>query len=274
MSASTLQDKAAKLLSLHHGGKILILPNAWDAGSARIIAGAGFPVIATTSAGVAYSKGMPDGERITRGEMLEAVARIASAVSVPVTADMEAGYGDIAATVRGVLEAGAVGFNLEDREGSASELVPLDEQVERIRVARTTGDAEGVHVVINARTDVFLAAVGPVETRMGRTIERAKAYAAAGADCLFIPAVTDETAIAELVRALAHPINILATARCPPVARLQELGVARLSLGSGAARAAMGAALDVAEELRDEGTYDRMLNSRLSYLKAQRLFGE
>src|SRR5215468_1052515 len=184
--------KAEQFRKLHHGPRMLLLPNAWDVASARILEEAGHPAIATTSAGIAYSLGYVDGQQISRDEMLTVVARIARAVRVPVTADLEAGYGTtpeaIAETVKAAIEAGAIGMNLEDLSGDEKNpLVDLPRQIEKIRAVRETGASMGVPFVLNARTDVFLAAVGPEEMRFERTVERLRAYAKAGADCVFAP---------------------------------------------------------------------------------------
>lgn len=273
--SSDLQAKARILLDLHHGEKILVLPNAWDAGSARIFEKAGFPAIATTSAGVAFTYGKPDGQQINAAEMLAVVKRIAEAVRVPVTADVEAGYGDIAGTVRGVLDAGAVGMNLEDLEGDGSTgLIPLAEQVERVKAARSAADAAGVHVVLNARTDVFLAGIGEPEDRLALTIDRIRAYAEAGADSLFVPAVKDEDVIRALVQSVPKPINILANAGVPSTGRLQELGVRRVSTGSGPSRAALSVAQAVAAELLSTGEYSVFTECSLSYPLTNKLFAE
>lgn len=265
-----LQAKAKILLDLHHTGRTLVLPNAWDAGSAKIFAAAGFPAIATTSAGVAFTYGKPDGQRISAAEMLAVVERIVAAVKVPVTADVEAGYGDITGTTRGVLAAGAVGMNLEDVE--TTDLIPLAEQVERLKAIRAVAQAEGVHVVLNARTDVFLAGIGERAGRKALAIERLQAYAEAGADCLFVPGIRDEALIRELVQALPKPVNILATAGGPYVPRLQELGVARVSMGSGPARAALSVAQAVADQLLSTGEYNAFTECSLSYPAANQLF--
>src|SRR5712691_7037113 len=152
MSLEQSADKAQGLRALHAGPRMLVLPNAWDAASARLFADAGFPAIATTSAGIAYTLGRPDGERVTRAQMLEVVARIAGAVTVPVTADMEAGYGPaleaVAETARGVIAAGAVGMNLEDwSEGAGGALFGLSLALERVRAAREAADSTGVRIV-------------------------------------------------------------------------------------------------------------------------------
>ena len=245
---------------LHSGKPILLLPNVWDVASARIVEAAGFPALATSSAGVAFALGYPDGERISREEMAAAVARIVAHVAVPVTADMEAGYGrrpeDAAATVRAAIEAGAVGMNFEDSPGERGE--PLrDEalQVERVRAAREAADASGVPFVLNARTDVYLENVGAQDTRLAHAVRRLSAYRAAGADCLFAPGVTDAATIATLVKELRGPLNILGTVATPPVPELERLGVARVSLGSGPMRAGLTVLRRLAEELRSTGTF-------------------
>jgi len=257
------QSKAEALRALHHAPKILVLPNPWDVASARIFETAGFPALATTSAGIAFALGYPDGQRITRQEMLSVVARIASNVAVPVTADVEAAYGDSAEaaelTAAGVIEAGAVGLNLEDgTDDPAHPLVDLPLQLEKINAVRGAGDAIGVPLVLNARTDVYLAAVGPVEKRYDEALRRAVAFRDAGADCIFIPGVKDAPTISRFVRDLQCPINILAMPGVPPAPELQKLGVARVTIGSGAMRATMGLVRSIADELRASGTYHTM----------------
>lgn len=274
---TALADRATTLLELHRPGDPLVLVNAWDAGSARVVAAAGAPAIATGSAGVAFALGRPDGERLSRAEMLTVVRGVASAVPLPVTADMEAGYGatpaGVAETIGLVLAAGAVGINLEDvdPEGAHDALVDLDAQVARIRAVRERADHEGVHLVLNARCDVFLARIGAADARLGTAIERANAYLAAGADCAFIPSVTDAPTIAALVAGIQGPVNVLAAPGSPPVAELAALGVARVSVGSWPARAAITLLSRIAREVFETGTYDA-LDGALTYPEAQRLF--
>lgn len=265
----TLSEKAALFRRLHHGPPILRLANVWDAASARLVERAGFPAVATGSAGVAFALGYPDGEGVPLEEMLGAVRRIARVVSVPVTADLMAGYDDMEKTIEGLVAAGGVGLNLEDFQNGA--LVDVPGQVAKIRVIRRTGERLGVAVVINARCDIFLEQIGDAATRFDRTIERLQAYKEAGADCLFVPGVRDEETIGRLGRAVQFPLNILAGPGTPPIARLQELGVARLSLGSGPMRATLGLMRAIAEELRDSGTYGRMLEGAISYRDANDL---
>ncbi len=245
---------------MHMGPKSLIRPNVWDVASARIIEEAGFGAIATTSAGIAFALGYPDGQKISREKMLEAAGRIASRVGVPVTADVEAGYGDrpedAAKTARAVIEAGAVGMNLEDATGDPqNHLVELPLQLEKIAAVRAAAQSAGVPIVLNARTDVYLAQVGLVEARYDETIRRLSAYRAAGADCVFAPGVRDTATIQRLVADLKCPINILAGPGSQPVPELQKLGVARVSLGSGAMRATLGLLRRAANELLTAGTY-------------------
>ncbi|HZX94879.1 MAG TPA: isocitrate lyase/phosphoenolpyruvate mutase family protein [Myxococcales bacterium] len=254
MDNALLRERAALLRRLHDRTRILVLPNAWDVASARVVEKAGFPAIATSSAGVAAVLGYADGERISRAEMLEMVARIARAVRVPVTADLEAGYGGAAQTVEAALQAGAVGMNLEDAAAGGG-LVPIAAQVEQIKAARAAADRAGVPFVINARTDVYLARIGEEQGRFAHAVERARAWLAAGADCAFVPGVRDADTIGRLVRAIDGPINILAGPGTPDVPTLAALGVARVSAGSATMRAALTAGLRAAEEMRDRGTY-------------------
>lgn len=252
---------------LHRGPRILVLPNAWDASSAVIFEQAGFPAIATTSAGVANVLGYPDGQRISRALMLDMVRRIASAVRVPVTADVEAGYDDPVQTALDVVAAGAVGMNLEDSvSDDASTLADLPGQVEIIRAIRAKTD-----LVINARTDVFLLGIGDEATRLDRAVERLNAYRDAGADCLFAPGVRDADTIGKLARAVRGPLNILAVAGAPPVAELERLGVARVSIGSGAMRATLGLTRRIATELIEHGTFALMTDGAMSYAEINAL---
>ena len=273
-------DQAAladRLRSLQRGPQILVIPNAWDATSARIFEDAGFPAVATSSAGIAYSLGYLDGQRISRSEMLAVVSRIAAVVRVPVSADMEAGYGagpsDVAETVRQLLAAGAVGMNLEDAwlEGGEVELAEIPSQQERIRAARETAQRAGIPLVLNARTDVYWRGLGDPAGRFEAAVARMNAYLDAGADCAFVPGVRDAKLIAELAQGVRGPLNVLGGPGVPSVTELQALGVARVSLGSGPMRTAMGATRHFARELRLCGTYDRMSDA-MSSDGASRLF--
>ncbi|HEY3203486.1 MAG TPA: isocitrate lyase/phosphoenolpyruvate mutase family protein [Thermoanaerobaculia bacterium] len=241
------------------GNRPLVLVNAWDPATARIFERAGSAAIATTSAGIAFSSGYPDGEKIPRDRMLEAVARICAKVSVPVTADMEAGYGaspeDLRRTVSGVLEAGAVGLNLEDGGEPGEPLMDLPLQLEKIRSVREVSEGLGVPIVLNARTDAYLRGIGSEKEMFEETIRRGEAYRDAGADCVFVPGITDRATIGALVRRLACPINVLAVAGSPSIDDLASLGVARVSLGSGPIRATMSLMQRLADEVLARGTY-------------------
>jgi 2-methylisocitrate lyase-like PEP mutase family enzyme len=251
-----LRQRAESLRVLHDRSRVLVLPNAWDVVSARLVEGAGFPAVATSSAAVAWSLGYPDGERIPRDEMIAVAARIARAVRVPVTADLEAGYGDPGGTVEAALAAGVVGMNLEDGTGDArSPLVDVAIATDRIRQARSAADRAGVPFVINARTDVYLRQVGEASSRLEHALERAKAYRQAGADCIFVPGVDDAETIGALARGIEGPLNVLARSTSPSVADLARLGVARVSLGSGAACMALTAFRAAVEDLRERGTF-------------------
>jgi 2-methylisocitrate lyase-like PEP mutase family enzyme len=276
MTVELLSEKATALRALHHGERPLVLANAWDAASARLVAEAGYPAVATTSAGIAYALGYADGERVSRKEMLQVVRRIAAAVSVPVSADLEAGYGAgpeaVARTTRDLVAAGAVGLNLEDARGKARrKLLPATAQVERVRAVRETGRAIGVPVVINARTDAFhfLKSSRAIE----EAVERGNAYLGAGADCVFVPFVREPEIIGELVRGIHGPVNILAGPGTPTVDELAALGVRRVSVGSAPMRATLGLARRIARDLRERGTCELIQEWALPYEELQQLFG-
>jgi 2-methylisocitrate lyase-like PEP mutase family enzyme len=264
MPDSEQKKKAEAFRAMHvdSGGAVLLV-NVWDVASARMIEEAGFPALATTSAGIAFAQGFPDGQRIPAERMMAAVARIAAAVRVPVSADVEAGYGqrpeEAARTARNVIEAGAVGMNFEDATGDAARpLTDFNQQVERIRAIRETADRLGVALVLNARTDVYLAQVGESSGRYDEAVRRLAAYRGAGADCVFVPGLRDAATIKRLVADLRCPVNILAVPGSPSVKELVELGVKRISLGSGPMRAAMGLLSRLADEVKTAGTYDQM----------------
>jgi 2-methylisocitrate lyase-like PEP mutase family enzyme/predicted thioesterase len=272
------KQNAEAFRALHRGPNILVLPNAWDVASATVLDEAGFPAIATTSAGIAFSLGYPDKQKISRAEMLGAISRIARAVKIPVSADIESGYGgrpeDIAHTARGVIECGAIGLNLEDADHEAErQLVDVSLQLEKIKAVRETGTKAGVPLVLNARTDVFLEQVGDPERRYDETVRRLAAYRDAGADCVFAPGIADASIIARLIKDLRCPVNILAGPTSPSIRELQSLGVARVSTGSSAMRASLGQLRRFAEELKTAGTY-KNLDDAIPYAELDRLMGE
>jgi 2-methylisocitrate lyase-like PEP mutase family enzyme len=247
-----LAERAERLRALHQGPAPLIMANAWDVASALAVERAGASAIATTSGGVASSLGYPDGEAIPHAEMLAAVARIAAAVKLPLTADLEAGYGlDAHDLVEGMLAAGAVGMNLEDTDRSLDPLglVETERQAERLAAVRQAATDLGVPVVINARIDVFLRGSGPPATLVEEAIARARAYLAAGADCLFPIGLVDADAIGHFVGEVKAPVNVLLRPGAPSIAALAELGVRRISVGSGLAHRAMDDAEALARRL-------------------------
>jgi 2-methylisocitrate lyase-like PEP mutase family enzyme len=260
----------------HQAPPLLLLPNAWDALSARVFEAAGFEAIATTSGGVAWALGFPDGEKAPWDEVVAATNRIVRTVRVPVTADIEGGYGetpnDIASSVAEIIRAGVVGINLEDSTPRPDMPIrTIEDAANRIRAARDAARASDVPLVINARVDLYAKHIGDDKTRFAETVQRGKAYIAAGADCLFPFGLTDVEIIADLVAALQVPINIVGRAGGPSVSRLENLGVARISTASGPSLVAISATRLVADELRAKGEFN-MLESTVKRADAQQLF--
>ena len=268
--------KAEGLRDLHIPGDPLLLLNAWDAASAVVIARAGARAIASSSAAAANALGYADGQQLTREQMLGAVAAIAGAVDLPVTADMEAGYGDApeaaAATARGVVKVGAVGLNMEDLSDGDEDLLPIERFATKIAAVRAVGDETGIPLVLNARTDVFLGQVGDPSTRLERAVERGRAYLAAGADCIFVPGVIDPGVITALVQGIDGPHSDLAVPGSTPLTELNALGVARISTGSGPYRAALSLARKMAGEAYGADTLDSMIAAQVAFADAQALF--
>lgn len=275
MKETTQQRAAEAFRRLHEGPGIFVLPNAWDVASARLIEDAGFAGLATSSAGIAWSLGYPDGERISRGEMLAAVRRIAVSVHVPVSADVEAGYGatpeTAAETARGVIAAGAVGLNLEDGTNEGG-LVDAALHMDRIRAVREVAAAARVPLVINARTDAFEVKQWSPAERFTAAVRRANGYRAAGADCLLVPHVSDAETIGRLAREIEGPLNVIAGPPAPPIRELERLGVRRASLGPRVVQATLGLIRRIAVELRNAGTYDAMAGL-IPFGDVQRLIG-
>jgi len=250
----TKQNEQARLFhSLHIPGQPLVLFNAWDAGSARAIAGAGAQAIATGSWSVAAANGFADGENLPLALAMENLRRIVGAVVLPVTADLESGYGDtpdaVAATIAAALDAGAVGCNLEDSFPADGSLRDVADQVARLVAARRAADDAGIAFYINGRTDVFFQAPAAAHdmAMVDAALERARAYAAAGASGLFVPGVVAEPLIARIADASPLPVNIMAMSGVPDRKRLAALGVARISHGPGPYRGAMQLLADAAK---------------------------
>ncbi len=266
---------AQRFHALHRSQRVLLLPNAWDAGSAALFAAQGFEAIATTSGGVAWSLGYADGEQLPFDELLAAVRRIVRVCTVPVTVDFEAGFGntpeDVRESVRAVIEAGAVGINLEDGIAHAS-LRPVQEAAARIAAARAAAEEIGVPVFVNARVDTWITGAGDNEAaRIDDTLQRARAYLAAGADGIYPIALSDPALIATLCAHIDAPVNIGARTGLPPLTELHTLGVARVSTATRLAVLAWSAAHVAAQHLRDSGHFDG-LDAHLSYDALQHLF--
>jgi 2-methylisocitrate lyase-like PEP mutase family enzyme len=246
-------ERALRFHALHDPAAPLALANVWDVASARVVEAAGAPALATTSAGFAWALGARDGDRLDRDALLAGVRRIVDAVDVPVTVDAEGGFAadaaDVAVTVAGLLDAGAVGVNLEDGACGPEGLAA------RVAVARDTADRAGVSLFVNARTDVFLAGAGDPDALLAEAVARARRYVAAGADGVFVPGVVDPGTVAALAAAVPVPLNVMVRPGLPPVAELGRLGVARVSLGSSVAEAAYAVVRRAAVELATAGTY-------------------
>ncbi len=271
------QEKAIQFRQLHTLPPILVLPNAWDAASARILERVGFRAIATTSSGVAAALGYPDGQHISRAMLVESVVRITRVVSCPVTVDIEAGYGnaleEVLQTVRAVIEAGAVGINIEDStKGQERALVDSSFQVELLKAICELAASMDMPLVINARTDVYVLPTGNAPARFEAAVQRANAYREAGADCLFLMGVSDAQLIADLVQAIHGPINIVAGPNTPTIPELEQLGVVRASLASGLMRATLGYLQRVAHELLERGTYNSLSEGAISGSEFRTLF--
>lgn len=268
--------KARAFQQMHLGPSILVIANAWDAGSARVFEHAGMRAIGTGSAGIAFSRGYPDNERIPRDVILAATGEIVRAVKVPVTADILGGLGAtveaVVATVQEVIAIGAVGINIEDGRDAGPRLEDIGKQVEIIRAIRAAVDASGVPIVVNARTDSYWLKLGDADDRLRTSIARSNRYREAGADCLFVPAVADPATISTLVAEISGPLNILTVPGCPSISELEQLGVRRASEGSGPMRASMMLTRRIAEDLLQTGTYARFHGDAIGYAEANKLF--
>ena len=275
--STSLQAKAETFKALHQKQDLFILPNAWDAASARVFEKAGFSAIGTTSAGIAASLGYPDGQQIPVREMMDAIKRIVSAVNLPVTADIEAGYSQeiekVLEVVREAMAMGVVGLNIEDSTGiKESPILDIPSQVAKIRAIRNMVSSAKKTLVINARIDLFYLGLYDTERATQETIERAHAYLQAGADCIFIFGVTDKAVLSRFVKAIPEPVNLLAGPGMPSVSELRLMGVRRLSLGSGAMRATLGTLEQISTELLQEGTYNKLTEKAVPYGELQKFF--
>lgn len=268
---STIQkEKAERFLNDHHGHNILVLLNSWDIGSSKLVEACGFKAVATTSMGIAASRGYPDCQVMHLAEMLDIVKGIVNSVHVPVTADIEAGYGrntaEIVGSVEKFISTGIAGINIEDSVQLNPKLMDEMEFCERISALRALSDSMGFHLVINARTDSFYTSTSSTREKLAESIRRGNKYREAGADCIFVQPVWERETIATLVKEINAPVNILANPGIgsglpPSVGELQDLGVARVSLGSGLMKATLALMKKVADELSGKGTYHLLLES-------------
>ena len=269
MASKSQKGKAEDFRALHRGKRILILPNGWDVPSARVFEDAGFPAVATSSAGMLVSLGYPDGEVISRDEFVSAVGRIARVLSVPLSADIVAGFGkttrEVVATVKAILNMGAVGINIEDFAHATKKLYPIERQVENVKAILKLGETTGIPLVINARTDALRFAEGDELARFKEAIRRATAYRDAGADCVYPMGLVDLASIASFVKALDFPINVMVRKGLPPVSELQRLGVARVSFGPSPSYAAMGLLKRAATEVLEKGTYEKLVEGAITF---------
>ncbi len=268
-------ERVRRFRALHDRGRVLLLPNAWDAGSARVFESLGFDAIATTSAGVAWSLGYRDGEQAPFDETIAAIRRIVRVTPLPVSVDFEAGHGAspeaVARSVRTVIDEGVAGINLEDGIRH-QELRTIDDAARRIAAAREAARGSGVPILINARVDTWIVGFGASETeRIDETLRRARAYLEAGADCIYPIALAKREVIARLCTAIRAPVNIGARPGLPSLAELGRLGVARVSAATRLATLALSAARDAAERLKRTGHFDG-LGSALGYESIERLF--
>ena len=270
MNLQNQKEKAELFLKLHQDKEILVLLNSWDPGSSRLIEASGYKAIGTTSMGISASLGYPDCQAIPFMEMLEAIGRIAEKVKVPVTVDIEGGYGknipEIIDSTKQIINTGIVGINIEDSFNLNPKLVDEEDFCTRIAAIRELSTSLGFHLVINARTNVFITSSGSPKNRLAEAIKRGNKYREAGADCIFVPDVWGIHKIAALVNEINSPVNILSnptngTGFPPSIGELEELGVARVSLGSSVMKSTLALIKKIADELSQKGTYNILSDS-------------
>ncbi|WP_368296960.1 isocitrate lyase/phosphoenolpyruvate mutase family protein [Cytobacillus firmus] len=271
MSSKEQSLKANTFHRLHQQSSTFVLPNAWDVISAKMFEECGFKAIGTTSAGIAASLGYLDGQSIPLNKMVETIENIAKSVNVPVSADIEAGYGvtveEILETVKAVAAAGAIGINLEDGTGDPNRpIFDISSQVEKIAAIKELSESSNMRLFINARTDLFWLNAGDSSTRLREAVMRAKAFQDAGADCIFIPGLTDRKDIKKIREEVPCPINLLIDPEMPSISELSEIGIERLSCGSVPFRATLTYLRTISEEIVNRQTFHQMTNGDvLSY---------
>jgi 2-methylisocitrate lyase-like PEP mutase family enzyme len=262
-------EKAEAFRKLHDRREVLVLPNAWDVPSARVFEDEGFPAVATSSAGMLVSLGYPDGEGIPHGEFVSAVERIARVLSVPLSADVVGGFGDspegVVKSVKAVIDAGAIGINIEDFVHASKKLLPLEKQTLRLKGLIKLRESGKVRFVINARTDALRFGEGDDGAKLEEAIKRGEAYRDLGADCVYPMGLVDPQAITRFVEAVDFPTNVMVRKGLPPVQELKKLGVARVSFGPTASYAAMGLLKRASREVREKGTYGSLVEGVITF---------
>jgi 2-methylisocitrate lyase-like PEP mutase family enzyme len=277
MSTAEQAAKAEAFRALHRGPPLLLMANAWDAITARLFEAEGFAAVATTSGGVSWAIGYADGEAAPWDEVVDQTARVARAVKVPVTADIETGFGAtpaaVASSIKDIIAAGVVGVNLEDGMAGPTPIRSIDEAVARIRAAREAANSAGVPIVINARTDLYLKQIGDEASRLDEAVARGRAYLAAGADCFYPITLRDSATIGRLVKALKAPININVRAGWPSVAELEALGVARVTTATQLTLVGLAAIREVARAIKKTGEFDT-INPAIGHPEMQQLMAK
>lgn len=275
MNKQTLADKARLFQALHKGNAMFIIPNVWNAGSARIFEKEGFPCVATTSAGIAYMLGHADGEKVSIDDLALATSQITNRVNIPVSCDFERGYSENLATIkenaRKLLNAGAVGFNIEDGALDGKSLEALDKQLFKIKAMLEVKKETGIDFVINARSCVYWSGIGTEEEKLQTAITRGNAFLNAGADCVFIPGAINEATVQAIVNGINGPLNIILNSKFHNIEKLGQHGVRRLSIGSGAARSTADHLIQIAKDLKKNNT-DTMLDCAFTYAMANDYF--
>lgn len=271
MNSKEQSLKAETFHRLHQQPSTFVLPNAWDVISAKMFEECGFKSIGTTSAGIAASLGYLDGQSIPLNKMVETIENIAKSVNVPVSADIEAGYGqtvdEVLETVKAVAAAGAIGINLEDGSGDPNRpIFEISSQKEKISAIKELSESRNMPLFINARTDIYWLNIGDSPTLLQEALKRAKAYQAAGADCIFIPGLTDMKIIKKIREEISCPINLLVDPEMPSLTELSNIGIERLSCGSVPFRATLTYLRTISEEIVNRQTFHQMTNGDvLSY---------
>lgn len=261
--------KAEAFQDLHHSKRLFILPNAWDVPSARLFEDLGFPAVATSSAGLMVSLGYPDGQTIPRTVLISAVEKVAKVLSVPLSADIVAGFGStpkqVEATVKSVVKAGAIGVNIEDFEHSTKKLFEIDSQVKKLRMVKKLVGSLKIPFVLNSRTDAYKFAEGDDEARLKEAIRRATAYRDAGADCVYPMGLVDSSMIKTFVEALNCPVNVMVRGGLPGVEELDNIGVKRVSFGPAASYATFGFLKRACQEVLEKGTFSSLTEGAINF---------